>query len=71
MAALKRVVANTIEKRLLNEKGRPNFGLHYYVLNKRGELAGVALYPGKFAVCDENGTRTVDMEAMFDGMPNG
>src|SRR5438128_9634000 len=33
VAALKRVVANTIEKRLLNAKGQPNFGLNFYSLN--------------------------------------
>ena len=77
MAAMKRVVGNTVEKRLLNARGRPNFGLHYYVVNKRGEFAGVTLYqsagkePAKFAVCDENGPRMVEMEAMFEGTPNG
>jgi N4-(beta-N-acetylglucosaminyl)-L-asparaginase len=29
MEALKRVAANTVEKRLLNDKGRPNFGLNF------------------------------------------
>lgn len=71
MTALRRIVTDTVEKRLLNELGRPNFGLHYYVLNKRGEFAGVSLYQAKFAVCDQNGPRTLDMEAMFEGMPSG
>src|SRR5437588_4113086 len=30
MAALKRVVASTVEKRLLNDPGRPNFNVTYY-----------------------------------------
>jgi N4-(beta-N-acetylglucosaminyl)-L-asparaginase len=77
MAAMKRVVGNTVEKRLLNARGRPNFGLHYYVVNKRGELAGLTLYQSagkeapKFAVCDENGPRLMEMEAMFEGSPTG
>ena len=33
MTALKRVAKNTIEKRLLNGKGQPNFGLSFYCLN--------------------------------------
>jgi N4-(beta-N-acetylglucosaminyl)-L-asparaginase len=35
MAALKRVVANTVEKRLLNGRGKPNFNVNYYIVNVR------------------------------------
>jgi len=35
MAALKRVVANTVEKRLLNSRGKPNFNVIYYIVNAR------------------------------------
>lgn len=69
MEALKRVVSNTVEKRLLNAKGNPNFGLNFYVLNNKGEFAGVSMYPSKFAVCTENGPQTIPTEAMFDGEP--
>src|SRR5438093_13752941 len=31
VAALRRVAKNTVEKRLLNEQGQPNFGLNFYV----------------------------------------
>src|SRR5580698_2036270 len=41
MFAMKRVVANTIEKRLLNSRGQPNFNVNYYILNKQGDYAGV------------------------------
>ncbi len=47
MAALKRIKSNTIEKRLLNARGEPNFNINFYVLNKKGEHAGVAMYGGK------------------------
>src|SRR5213593_1459337 len=53
MAALKRVVANTIEKRLLNDRGQPNFNVNYYIVNAKGEHAGVALYASHYAVCTE------------------
>src|SRR3954471_12733284 len=69
MEALKRVVANTVEKRLLNDRRQPNFGLNFYVLNARGEHAGVSMYPAKFAVCDESGPRTLPTEALFEGQP--
>ena len=67
MAALKRVAKNTIEKRLLDDKGQPNFGLNFYVLNAKGEYAGVAMYAAKYAVCTENGARTLDCEALYQG----
>ena len=35
MEALKRIKANTIEKRLLNARGEPNFNINFYVLNAR------------------------------------
>ena len=45
MEALKRIKANTIEKRLLNARGEPNFNINFYVLNAKGEYTGVTLYP--------------------------
>src|ERR1051325_1540590 len=41
--ALKRIKANTIEKRLLNPQGNPNFNIRFFVLNKRGDYAGLAM----------------------------
>src|SRR5207253_4082845 len=74
MAALKRVVANTIEKRLLNPRGKPNFNVIYYALNVKGDYGCVSLYETekqqvRFAVCTEEGPRTVQAEAMFPGAP--
>ncbi|MGE0815874.1 MAG: N(4)-(beta-N-acetylglucosaminyl)-L-asparaginase [Vicinamibacterales bacterium] len=67
MEALRRVKANTIEKRLLNSKGNPAFGLSFYVLNKKGEFAGVSMYETKFAVCTENGPETRTCEPLLPG----
>ena len=36
MEALKRIQANTVEKRLLNARGQPNFGINFYILNAKG-----------------------------------
>ena len=67
MTALKRVQKSTVEKRLLNSRGLPNFGLNFYVLNAKGEFAGVSMYASTFAVCTENGAATRDTEALLPG----
>ena len=67
LEALRRVQSNTIEKRLLNAKGNPNFGLNFYILNNKGEYAGVSMYESKYAVCTENGPQTVATESLFEG----
>ncbi|MFI5177552.1 MAG: N(4)-(beta-N-acetylglucosaminyl)-L-asparaginase [Vicinamibacterales bacterium] len=71
MAALKRIKDNTIEKRLLNARGLPNFGISFYALNKRGEHAGVAMYNADgrttYAVCDEHGGRLEKLEPLLEG----
>ncbi|HJU83610.1 MAG TPA: isoaspartyl peptidase/L-asparaginase, partial [Holophagaceae bacterium] len=69
MEALRRVKASTVEKRLLNGRGLPNFQLNFYILNAAGEHAGVALYESKYAVCDEAGPRTLPSEALLPGKP--
>jgi len=69
MEALRRVQKNTVEKRLLNSRGLPNFGLNFYVLNKKGEYAGVSMYQSRFAVCTENGPQSLDTEPLLEGGP--
>jgi N4-(beta-N-acetylglucosaminyl)-L-asparaginase len=66
--ACKRIQANTIEKRLLNSRGLPNFNVNFYVLNAKGDYAGVALYPdSSFAVCTEAGAQTMPSEPLLQG----
>ena len=68
MEALRRIKANTIEKRLLNSKGNPNFGINFYTINAKGEFAGVAMYPGaQFAICNDAGPQTLTCEALLPG----
>ena len=72
MAALERIRDNTIEPRLLNSRGLPNFDVRFFVLNKAGEYAGVAMYGSSeshFAVCDENGAREEELEGLLEGSP--
>ena len=71
--ALRRVRANTREKRLLDSQGNPGFQLVFYALDKKGGYAGVAMWArseGKeqrFAVCSEQGPQTLACEALLDG----
>ena len=68
--ALKRIKANTIEKRLRRSNGDPNFDIKFYIMNNRGEHAGVTMYGGKdavYAVCDDKGARLVPMEPFLSG----
>jgi N4-(beta-N-acetylglucosaminyl)-L-asparaginase len=71
MEALKRIKANTVEKRLLNSKGNPNFGINFYIVNARGDYAGVTMYEGaSFAICNDKGPQTLRCEALLEGKPN-
>lgn len=53
LKALKRIADNTVEPYLLDEQGRPRFDVKFYVVNKRGEHAGAAIWSNaKYAVHD-------------------
>jgi N4-(beta-N-acetylglucosaminyl)-L-asparaginase len=72
LTALRRIKSNTIEKRLLNQRGEPNFGINFYILNKKGEHAGVGMYGGPnatYSYCDEGGAKTVPVEPLLQGQP--
>jgi N4-(beta-N-acetylglucosaminyl)-L-asparaginase len=74
MTALKRIQSNTLEKRLLNARGLPNFGVTFYILNKKGEYAGVTIYNPtntQYAVCDEKGPRLERLEPLLEGRAEG
>jgi len=78
--ACRRIKANTIEKRLLNSKGNPNFNINFYALNAKGEYAGVSMYreygegstrPTSYAVCTEKGAEILPCEPLLEGKPEG
>ena len=72
MEALRRIKANTVEKRLLNSRGLPNFYVNFYILNAKGEYAGVTMFEGskaKFAICSENGPQTLTCDGLLPGKP--
>ena len=73
MEALRRIRANTVEPRLLNARNEPNFNIRFFVLDKRGRYAGVAMYHAgetKYAVCTENGSSAPDLEPLLQGAPS-
>jgi len=86
MEALKRIKAHTVEKRLLNKGGNPNFNVNFYIINAKGDFAGVAMYAEdpedrgwaggttnavRYAVCDEKGPRSIPVEGLLPGNTNG
>ncbi|MFN2316025.1 MAG: N(4)-(beta-N-acetylglucosaminyl)-L-asparaginase, partial [Gemmatimonadales bacterium] len=74
MEALRRIRANTVEPRLLNSRGLPNFDIRFFAVNKAGDYAGVAMYGSgeqQFAVCDENGARVERLTGLLEGTPGG
>jgi len=72
LEALRRVKANTVERRLLNDRGLPAFNLRFFALNKKGEYAGVAMYASGEAVyglCTEGGAEERPLEPLLEGSP--
>jgi N4-(beta-N-acetylglucosaminyl)-L-asparaginase len=72
MEALKRIRANTMEARLLNGRGLPNFNIRFFILNKQGQHAGVAMYGSgekTFALCTEKGAEAPTLEPLLPGNP--
>ncbi len=85
MAALQRIRANTIERRLRKDNGDPNFNILFFIVNARGEHAGVAMYgedegergyagqPNsqfvRYSVCDDKGPRVVNVDGLLPGTP--
>jgi N4-(beta-N-acetylglucosaminyl)-L-asparaginase len=73
MDALRRIAKNTVEKRLLNGRGEPNFNVRFFVLDKTGRYAGVAMYASgeaEYALCTENGASLEPLEPLLKGNPD-
>ncbi len=73
MEALKRIKANTVP-RLLNKRGEPSFNINFYILNRKGEYAGVTMYSSeknrvRYAVCDDKGGRLEFADPLLQGDP--
>ena len=73
---LKRIAETTKEKRLLDDKGRPAFGISFYAVNKAGAYAGATMWstrpsgkPAQFAVADGKGARLENTAYLYEGTP--
>lgn len=65
---LRRITKNTIEKRLLNSRGLPNFDMSFYALDKQGRYAGGSFYDaGSYSICNENGAANFKTEPLYSG----
>ncbi len=71
LEALRRIKDNTVEHRLLNGRGLPNFNVKFYIINSAGDYAGVAMYASseesQYSVCTENGAKLMALEPLLDG----
>jgi N4-(beta-N-acetylglucosaminyl)-L-asparaginase len=70
MEGLRRIKANTVEKRLQKANGDPNFDISFYILNVKREYAGVSMYGGsgaRYAICTENGAQLLVLEPLLSG----
>ena len=66
MEVLKRV-ASACEPRLRDAKGRPQFDIKYYLVNKQGEHAGVSMWSGgEYAVTDADGSRLLPCAPLYE-----
>ncbi len=78
LEALRRIVAVTRDKRLLDKQARPNFGIKFYAVNKRGDYGSASMWsdpksgkPAKFAVADGRGARLEECAFLYEGRPTG
>ncbi len=75
LEALRRVARQTKERRLLDDRGRPAFGLKLYAVRKDGAYGSGTLWsgplekPARFAVADAAGARLETCDALFEGTP--
>jgi N4-(beta-N-acetylglucosaminyl)-L-asparaginase len=67
LAALRRIVDTTTEKRLLRKDGRPNFDVKFYAVSKDGRHGAASIWSGaKYAVYAEGRGRLEDCGYLFE-----
>ncbi|HVC18494.1 MAG TPA: isoaspartyl peptidase/L-asparaginase [Vicinamibacterales bacterium] len=69
LEALRRIRLNTVDPALLTARGLPAFNVNFYIVNVRGEHAGVSMYGGpdvNYAVCTEQGAETRPCEPLLE-----
>lgn len=66
LEVMRRVASKTVDPRLLDEQGRPNFSLNFYALNKHGEYGGANFRPARFMVNDGGESRIEDSAYLWE-----
>jgi len=67
LKVLQRIAENTTESYLLDDDGRPNFGLAFYLVNKKGEFAGTSFRSGRqYAAHDGKENKLRDFAYLYD-----
>jgi N4-(beta-N-acetylglucosaminyl)-L-asparaginase len=65
--ACRRIAATTRDRRLRDDKGRPNFDVKFYCVAKDGRFAGASLWAGaRMAVHDGDSARLVECAPLYD-----
>ena len=68
LRTLQRIADNTTEPYLRNDQGRPNFQVHFYAVNKKGNFAGAAMYAGRqYAAHDGAQNKLHDCAYLYEG----
>jgi N4-(beta-N-acetylglucosaminyl)-L-asparaginase len=62
----RRIARMTRAKRLLDERGRPDFQVNFYAANKRGDVGAASMRPSRYARMTENGPEIVDTAALYE-----
>jgi len=66
LKVLEWIVDHTKLPRLLDDSGRPDFNVNFYVLDSSGRAAGAGIWGGgKYTVHDADGVRTLDNSYLF------
>ena len=67
MEACRRIVRYTVERRLLDERGRPSFNVEFYAVNKRGEHGSASIWSGgRYAVNVDGDASLQDVAHVFE-----
>ena len=75
LEVLRRIAQATKAKRLLDQKGRPAFGIKFYAVSKTGAYGSASMWGGPggkaatFAVADAKGARLEECAFLFEGQP--
>jgi N4-(beta-N-acetylglucosaminyl)-L-asparaginase len=60
-------VIATSEARLLDDQGRPMFGLNFYAVNKNGDFGGASFTPGaRYSSWDGENPQHYDAAYLFE-----